>query len=346
MILWAESTDYYGVTETNMTDGAWAAINAAISTTRARTGTHSMEFGMQGPDNIRRVFGLAKTTVRFGAAYFFDALPQASDAVFLSKFNDAGNAPQISIYLASTGAIRVFRGDSGGTLLATSTALLTANGWNHVETEVTIDDAAGAVECRLNGVTVVSLTGIDTKATANLETSQVVIGHDQNIHQDALWYVDDMVCSDDQGGTNDTFIGDVKVYTQFPDADTADVDWTPSSGGSRFAMIDEEDPDGDATYDEATDPGQKMGLSFPDVDASITQVVGVIMLHKTKKTDAGIANVQLTAESSGDTQDGTDRPMTEAYTLYWDCIDQDPHTGAPWTPSTVNAMTVQVTRTA
>lgn len=343
-ILWAEGFDHYGDDETMMLDGPYAAVSGStLTTAKARTGLRSLLTGSANGNGFRRVWGAAKSTVGIGAAFWHDALPSNNFSRMLFDFRDNANNNQVRLWLLSTGAIQARADPFDGVTLGTSTALVTANAWNHIEAKVHIDSSAGTVEVRLNGVTVLNLTGVNTNHTATGETSQVFSGS-LSTYFDSV-YMDDMVAWDTDGASNNDFIGDRKVFTDFPDADTADVDWTPNSGSNRWSRISENPPDGDTSYDSSASAGDKMGVTFPDLDAQVTSVTAVILLHKSKKTDAGDCNVQLHAISGADTADGTDRPMTTAYSLYQDVFEVDPATSAPWTNGGASAVAMQVERT-
>lgn len=346
MILWADSFDHYGNSTVFMRDGAWAElVSAAPSTDQARTGTRSLEFGASNSAIARRVFGGTKSVVGVGFPIYMEDLPTANRSLAAIEFRDNANETQVTIIVESTGALAAYAGNKlTPTLLGTSSALITANAWNHIEGRVRIGGTDGSVEVRLNGVTVLNLADVDTDATGAGEVSQYATRNWTSRIQNGF-YIDDVIAWDDQGGTNDDFVGDKKVFTDFPTSDTADVGWAPLSGATRFAMINEASPDGDTSYDQAGDTGDVMGVGFANVDASIVNIVAVCMAHKSRKTDAGDCNVQLTVSSSGTDEDGVDRPMTTAYTLYHDAFDVDPDTGAPWTTGGANAMTVKLTRT-
>lgn len=360
MILWADSFDHYGTTESNMTDGAWSSvpIEWTIDNAQARTGTYSMKNSSGGGGGaLRRQFGSALPAAGVGYACFVDSIPSFNNSTVLHSFRDAANNPNIEITLQSTGAIAAIRGDqSSGTVLDTSATLVPANSWNHIEAFVSIDAAIGSVEVRLNGVTILNLAGINT-ISADAEVSGATNGGLAEVSQwstrhilsdGSTRWIDDIVAweAGTTGSPNDDFVGDKKVFTQFPDADTADADWVPLTGADMFAMVDEADPDGDTSYDESTTAGDVMGLSFPDANAATIAIAAVIVAHKSKKTDAGTCNVQTSIVSSGDEEVGADNPMTTAYTLNQDVFELDPHTDAPWTLPGVNAMTVKLTRTA
>lgn len=343
MILWADSFDHYGTVTTNMTDGAWAqVVGGSLSNTFARTGTRS--FACTGSaDAIRRVFGAAKTTVGVGMAVYKPALPSVNNTNELFSFRDAANAIQIIVAVDTTGILSVWRGNFVTKIGDSTVPVITAAAWNHIEVKVTINDTTGAVEVRVNQVTVINLTGVDTKASALTETSQFQTGNQGTNSQGH--YVDDIVAWDTSGSLNNDFVGDLKVATDFPDADTADVAWTRSTGATNFGVIDENPPNGDTDYLTATTVGLKFGVTFPDLPAEASQIPAVIMVNKTRKTDAGDANFQGHVISNGDTGNGTDRPVTTAYLLYHDVFETDPDTAAPWTKAAAEIAAYQGERT-
>jgi hypothetical protein len=356
-VLVPDGFDHYGDDTANMLAGAWAeaAIGWQLDSTTSRTGTHSLHCGAGNSGILRRVLWDEATRAGVAMAAKFDGLPEGNACRVLHQFRDAFNAAQISIVVQSTGKIAIYEGAPVNFLplqglIAESDLLVTSGGWNHIEAWVQIGGSDGAVEVRLNGVTAVTANSANTDFTGAGEVSQWASYVSGALVSGAI-NIDDWIPGQGTGSDSDSdftgdFIGDRKVFTDFPDADTAAVDWVPSSGGSRFAMVDEADPDGDSTYDEAAVEGDVMGLSFPDLPADVISVQGVAMVHLSRKTDAGPCDLQLAVQSSGDEDQGTDRPMTTAYTLYGDMFETDPHTGLPWTRAAVNAMTSTLTRTS
>jgi hypothetical protein len=351
VIPWADSFDHYGTDEANMLAGAWAQVDAwSLDTSQACTGTHALLSGHFQDSVLRRVFGGQFTSAGVGLKARFSGLPGGNAHRSLIEFRDQFNVVQVAIAVQSTGKLAIYNQAPSAAspllgLLAESDMLLPAGAWNHVEALVEVDGAAGSVEVRLNQVTAVSITGANTDPTGAGEVSQFASTNSVDAGDADCW-LDDIVPNLGEGSASADFIGDKKVYTDFPDADTADQDWTPSSGSARFAMVDEADPDGDGTYDEAGVVDDVMGLSFPDLPAEVVAIAAVCMVHKSRKTDAGTCTLQLKVQSGVDEADGEDRPMTTQFTLYEDVVETDPATSLPWTPVAVNAMTSTLTRTA
>jgi hypothetical protein len=356
MLLGMDSFDYFGVTESFMLEGLWSEIVTAsagwnLSTTNPRTGTHCLNMGgATGGRVLRRQFGAAKTVVGIGYAIFMANMPTANDRMILFEFRDAANAAQCCAVLQTTGAIAVKRGTSSGVTLDTSVTLMQASAYNHVEMWVTISNTVGTIEVRLNGVTIINLTGQDTQNTALAETSQFMIGSAVAGGTGASCDIDDIFFADNSGSQNNTFLGDQKVYTVFPDADTDEADWVPLTGVQGFAMIDEADPDNDTTYVQSgtiAESGQNVSqYGLGDLPSDVSAISAVYCIGRQRKTDAGTADTMQSMVSGSFVDDGTPIPITTAYTYWPEVFELDPATGAPWTRTSFNAANYRITRTA
>lgn len=349
-LLWCDGFDHYGSTAA-MLNGAWAQVasGVSLSTTGPRTGTHQMRM----PPNAgsltiaRRVLGGAKTTVGLGMALYVTALPPGNNEQKIFSWHDAANAEQLVLFLQSTGVVELKRG--GSTSLGASAApCIVANAYQHVECIAFFSQTVGTFECRVNGVTVLSLSGIDTCQTANVECSQVCItgsfgGSGFNSTETR---VDDLFCYDDTGSYNNTFIGDRRVLTLFPDANTATADWTAVGAASGYLCIDEATPNDDTDYITAATVGLVSQFGLQNLPAGISVVNAVVMVERARKTEAGTANTQVSIVSGASTANGADKPLTEIYTYRQDVFQTDPATAAPFTPAAVDALQFKVARTA
>lgn len=354
-LLWCDGFDHYGVIG-NLTEGVWAEVNSTLTLSSAnpRTGTHHMR-AATGRSNLviaRRILGGAKTSVGFAGAFYFLALPTVNRRDKIVDFRDTSNIINLTVALQTTGIIDVYRGDADGVLLGTSvTPVITAETYNHIETFVFFSNTVGTVEVRVNGVTVISLSGIDTTASA-AECSQVTIfgcARGSGFTTTSQLDVDDVFCYDDTGSLNNTFIGDRRVLTLFPDANTIQADWSAVGAATGFEAIDEANPDGDTSYITAGPPGSPGPISefgIQNLPAGVSAVSAVVIVEMARKTEAGPANTQWSVISGVSETAGTDKPMTEIYTYRQDVFETDPASAAPFTPSEVDALQIKVERTA
>lgn len=352
-LLWCDGFDHYGVIG-NLTEGVYAdrGTDITLSTINPRTGTHCLRGsgGTASSRLLRRVLGSAKTSVGIAGAFYLATLPSVANRDKFFDFRDAANTVQITIAIDTTGTISVWRGLAGTTLLGTSGVVVTAETYQHVEAFVFFSQTVGTVEVRVNGVTVLSLSGVDTVASTLVESSQVSIGGaSSNAAPTVVMDMDDIFCYDDTGSFNNTFIGDRRVLTLFPNANTIQADWTAVGAATGYECIDEANPDGDTTYITAGVPGSPGPISefgVQNLPAGISAISGVVVVEFARKTEAGVANTQWSVISGASETAGADKPMTEIYTYRQDVFETDPASAAPFTPSEVDALLIKVERTA
>lgn len=333
----------YGSDETFPLDGVWAGWGTATLSTDPDGVSGGKVTLLGGGYTIRKVLSSDQTTVGAAFRVWFSDLPtDNTNEIF--QWRDNANSAQCTVNVTSTGAISVFRGDNGGTLLATTaTPVITAGGWWHIEVKAFINDSAGTLEVRVNGVPKIDLDTIDTKATSVAGCGQVVWG-DNSISSDRF-YLKDVVIWDGTGTTNNDFIGDVQVVSLVPVSDSA-LNWTPSTGSTGWNLVDESDPN-DADYVSADDTlPDAVVFNLSDLDEDVVSVKGLMSFVRMMKTDGGTAQVQVGLVSGTNTDQGVDRAITVAETYWMDTSELDPDTAAAWTPIAVNALKLRIDRTA
>jgi hypothetical protein len=355
-INWMDNFNIYGTDGSNvarMLNGVYAEVSGALAVDPDPTAGGSLCFKLNdlGANHIRKVLPVARTTVGVAQRNWLTSLPAAgSQRPVFVEFCDVGNNPHVYTIVDPSGNIVAYRHDSGGDVLLGSTAnpVLIANAWQHMETKVVLDAVAGSIEVRIEGVSVLNLAGIRT--TSN---GVGVVASCQNVSvlnaisaQSVVYYIKDFIIWDSTTGFNNNFMGSCQVMKIIPDADVA-LNWTPSAGGTGFNLINEVTPDDDGSYISAPAPGIPAAYkcSLSDLPITVTSVRGVMPVHRSRKTDGGDGNIQIGAISGASTGLGVDRPITTAYTYYWDIYDADPATAAAWSRVSVNAMNLQINRT-
>lgn len=265
------------------------------------------------------------TTIQ-GAACIFPA----TVAAYLFQLRLGGQVQNCCFMDSVTNKVLVFRGDSGGTLLGTSTVAIPLNRWFFLEYKV-LTATLGTYEVRLNGAVI--LTG-----TGNTQ-SQASPGADAHVFQFTNSSVDDYHVLDDTGGGpwND-YIGDRSAIIVRPTSDSS-VAWTPDSGGVNYSRVNDAQPsDGDATY-VAASAGSVLDLyGTAGVDGG-DAIIGVQQLLVCRKTDATITQAKAAVKIGGTTYLGAAEAVPDAYSMLVTEFFQSPATGVQWTPTEFNAAT-------
>lgn len=133
-------------------------------------------------------------------------------------FGDAGTY-QCSVVVNAAGTISVYKGDitsGAGTLIATSTASVSAGSTHYLECQMSFGSSA-SYQVWLDGVSILSGTA-NTISTANSYANQVALGYTTT---STTFAIDDFYCFDTSGSTcNAPLLTSPHVETQFPTGDS------------------------------------------------------------------------------------------------------------------------------
>lgn len=355
MINWMDNFNIYGTDAgrtARMSNGPYAAVSWAdllVDPDATAGGTYCLASTNFDFSFVRKVMPNPRTTLGSLARFWLSALPSGPLATYFS-FADVNANVHLVVRVDASGFLRVYRNDNAGLVLLGSSAnpVIIANAWLHVEAKVFLDVAVGTVAIRVEGITVVNIPAVRTTSdrAGFIASIQNIILFGGSGNYGATTYAKDFIIWDNTTGFNNDFMGSCQVYKIIPDADVA-LNWTPSAGGTGFNLINEVTPDDDGSYISAPAPGIPAAYkcSLSDLPVTVTSVRGVMPIHRSRKTDGGDGNIQIGAISGVSTGLGADRPITTAYTYWWDIFDADPATAGAWSRVSVNAMNLQINRT-
>lgn len=160
-------------------------------------------------------------------------------------FCDASAVNQMGIGIDSTGVITAYRGMTtsgsgygGGTSIGASSAgAFPSASWNYIEIKIFISATVGTVDVLVNGVSVLALTGQNTKGSGS--SSDIgQIGYKPLNGSSVTFDICHIYVSDNVGAApQNTFLGDVRVQTVRP-VSNGTVDFTATPGNSTFMSGD------------------------------------------------------------------------------------------------------------
>jgi hypothetical protein len=319
----------------------WTAVSIAASYAIGATGrrsTNALRFtGIAGSSRLLTKTLDAQPTWALGVAINVQALPASSGFSILGVL-DAGSI-QVSVQLNSTGTLSATRG--GTTVLGTSTATLSAGAYAHVGLETTIHPSAGTVTVYLNGGAVLTLTGQNTRATANSSANQVGTGPMTSTPSSMTFDLDDFFACDGTGSApQNAFLGDARIDCLFPSGDGSQSAWTPSSGTTHSTLVDETAPNDDTDYLSTATAGARDAQTLGDLPAlGSVSIVGLVHWLSARKDDAGTRQVKSLVKSGATTVvGGTTHALSTSYLYYGEIWPLDPATSAAWTTTAVNAL--------
>lgn len=235
---------------------------------------------------------------------------------------------------------------AAGTVLGTTALPIELRDvWNHIEMRATIG-ANGSARLKVNGATLLELTGVNTAAGGAQVTNVYTVFPDQGSGR--YLRVDDYVLLDHTGPApfNDG-LGDVKIETLRPNATGASSDWVGSDGNSvdNWALVDDDATTTD--YVSAVSAGARDLYNLTDptgVDLGDILALQVSMLAA--KSDAGdpVGRLQAVMRSVGgaETVDTMAEHAQMATTYQWfrGPIKTTDPAGDPWTVARVNGLQI------
>jgi hypothetical protein len=223
----------------------------------------------------------------------------------------------------------------GTTTISTTSLTLTTLTWFYAEVKVFCHATAGTVEVRLNGSTIVSLTGINTKNSYD-DYNNVIY---TELHY--AWLDDYYIC-DGSGLTVNDFQGFCRVVGLLPNADTLTEQWSTSTGTDHYALVDENPPN-TTDYVYSGTQGQTDLYIYPPLPAAIGPIIGLQVATQSKVFSGTGAIVEAPITSYGVTDAGTDAIVKS--TTYSDMRRisiTDPSTGLPWTAAGLSAAQIGI----
>lgn len=321
----------------NLTADKWTVLSAtAIAPGRTLNGLFISSGGVA--KTATRAFSSTDShaTMFFGFAMSVSVLTASS---FLSIRGDNNTIDHLSFEILATAAIQVRRG-SGGPILGTTAPNIFTVGLTDFffyEIKTVLSDTIGEVQIRVNGVTVLNLTGIDTK---NGGVGTVFDGFNFVRGSGGVleYTIDDIHVMNGAGAVNNTFIGDCSVLTRFPDGNGFYSQGTGSDGNSvdNFLLVDENPPN-TTDYVEFDITGEKDTYAFASIPTGT--VFGVQQAAFAAKTDAGARSIRNIQRIGGADFSRPDQGLSviPTYVAKFDIIEVSPATAVLWTAAEVNA---------
>jgi len=275
------------------------------------------------PTNDTWIIGVA---VRFDSSY-----PDENAVVVLGHSSASTSYWNFALKLLDTGQVAAY--GAGNVHLATTTdPVFARNQWHYFEVKVVCHDTAGSYEVRVDGITVLADSNVDTRTGAD---TRFVRFRCDEFNQ----YLDDIYICDTDGTTNNDFLGQVVVEAIFPNADGDSSDWMPASGTDNYAMLDDNPTDDDTSYVESNTEGETDLYQYTDLSTITDEdILGVVLKTEPRMTAfPGDLDLYQTVKSGTTTSDGDPANVaTDSYTSVQRVLETNPDTSSAWTASGVN----------
>lgn len=205
--------------------------------------------------------------------------------------------------------------------------------WYYIEVKVHIDDSTGSYDVKINEVSTLSNSSVDTDNGSSGTGVQVRWGSGTAITD---IFLDDIYICDNTGAQNNDFLGDSSVVAINPSSDIT-TEWG-STDTTHYTEIDDNPSDEDITYIETGSPSAVDLFGFENVTSLYGTIYGIQVCGESTRTGDA---VDLRIVSGATTSDGTGMDNTVIndpdYVTYTRIVELDPNTSSAWILSNLNA---------
>lgn len=316
----------------------WQTIGAQNITGRDGATNGAIQTFTNGSTNLVPQAALIGEHV-LGCAMKWAGVASTSTAFVILDQEPAGSTQHLTLNFDATKHLTLRRGTNAGTIIATSSQVLTEGIWNFWEIKVLIDDTVGKLIVKVDGDVWINYTG-DTRNAGLAQIGRFTWTRPNASGSEI--YVDDVYCLSTTGAApfND-FLGDVMVARLVPNNNGAANALVGSDGNSvdNYALVDELSVSL-SDYVESLTPGAQDIYQLQDLSTS-TLIYAVEISAYAAKTDAGTRAMKIIDRQTGN-RVGSSLPLSvtpqefiQAPTL----IDAD---GNQWTTAKVNSMQVGI----
>jgi hypothetical protein len=331
-LLFCDSFDHYSTAE--LARKYSNSANSIIDPTGGRRGGGCVRVGTSSSATLDLGFA-QKSTFIFGAAIKVSAW-SASLTQLLLAFKNSGNI-RLQVRVTSGGNVIVERYNGGSPQnIVTAASVIALDTWAYLEFRIVISDTVGELEIRVNGTTVSSQTGIDTKDSISTTIDAVSLG---NNSASGYTYFDDLYLCDSGGSYCNTFLGDVRIDAYLPAGNGNSSAFVGSDADStnNYLLVDESSPDDDTTYVESNTPSAKDTYAFTEMTHNPAEIIATQLCAMGKKTDAGSRTIHLVTRSGGTDYDTASAlAFGTSYGIKTKIDEVDPNTSAAWSKTNLN----------
>jgi hypothetical protein len=262
----------------------------------------------------------------------------------LLQFHDSSDNGMFTVDIGPAGSMRFWRGKlgaTGGTYIGEAAVNLPTNVWFYFECKVKFATSGGTVDVQINDepVTVSLLNTQTIPAGVGTSPARVLFGASNSFMRRE---VDDLYICDSAGSQNNDFLGDGAIKRLKGNTNGTTNDFTGSPSGNNVENIDDDDPDGDTSYNYSGTSTDRDLYNVENCPSTPASIACASVVSYCKKTDSGSISPSHLVVSNGTDSSLEAITPAETYGHLYSFFPTDPDTSSAWTESGVNAMQVGV----
>lgn len=265
------------------------------------------------------------------------ALKTNGDSFGVAFVGDGGVSTNSSIYLQPNGGINAYRGNIGGTDLggAAPAGSYPTNAWFYLEIKAVIDNSSGSIEIKIDGVTKLNVTGVDTRLTTSTGCDKIIYTYQTTGGNRQM---DDLYICNASGSVNNGFLGDVRVATLAPTGNGNSSQLVGSDGNStdNYLLVDESPPN-TTDYVASATSGNKDSYVMGDLPGGAATILGVQQVARLIKTDAGAMSAKHLIRTAATNYTSAGFALSTGWVTYTYIRETNPNTSVAWSVAEVDA---------
>ena len=248
----------------------------------------------------------------------------------------SGGRVHIRISRASADTIEIYRRT---TLLesVTISGVLSNNSWHIIEAKINVHDSAGTYEVKVDGVTVLSGTSVDTRDAGTGVVDELRLSC--NTAQANSNSFDDVVLWDTAAGSVDDFVSELRVEQLDPSAAGSNSDFSNVGQSTNWEnLVKDPIPNSlGSDYIESNVVTEKSTVAMTNGAISDAPLF-VQLMYGALKEGAGSRSAQGIVRSSGGTEaTGAANALGTGLAFYTDIFDDEPG-GAAWNNTKIDGV--------
>lgn len=270
----------------------------------------------------------ASSTISAGFAYSVAGFTTSNPFMWLLS----ASTYMIGLSLEPDGSIAAGRYTSASsrTVLGTSApGVIAIDTFHYIEVEATINDTTGVFNVYVDGAQELALTSVDTRNGTPTTVNTIQIG----CYNAVAMLFDDLYITNTA-----TRLGERRVETLRPSADTATKSFTPSTGSSNYACVDEDLADS-SDYVSGSTVGNADLYELTNITGTPSTIDAIQVTMFANKTDAASRNLAAVADIAGTSAQSADFALAASITKLEALMAAKPG-GGSWDLTAVNALRV------
>lgn len=274
-----------------------------------------------------------------------------SQTILASFESDQATTPvsHVTFVGNSNGSISAYRSigasvGTSGTLLGTSAAgVILGIVASYLEFKVTLSDTIGVIGVRVNGISVLSLTGQDTKNAGTKTVFDRINFCPSNLFSSSTYYDDFYLLNSLGASPNNDYWGDTNIEFLLPNANGAFSQMLGNDGDriNNFSLVNETVPSITGYVGSAVD-GEKDTYAMGDLSSLNGVVRGVQVELGVLKADTGARTARAVLRSGASEATGADKQLLTTLGAVLQVFEVNPATSAAFTAAAVNAMEIGI----